>query len=650
MTVKKEMRGQTGREGQTINVSEGVPNQEVVSMIVENQNKGDGNYLDRLKADLLTNETADYRRINLTENFVLLGCNPELAATHWRIAKILDAVTYCADQLRIIKDGEFKDGVSPDGIPPKIYSVIREGRVNEKNINIAINDKDGNPKTERASLSDLAHFMDALKTNRELGTFRLSLEELVCKFFSGQDIKVKINKIEDGKKQENESGVVDLRDQTINPRDAYDGFDQKLKKYLDFLKRPDTQQRAAVYANWRHTSEGFRVIGAHSYMVDLDGTLQYIPISGLMAAKVTLEDLQKGDKGGMNGQPQEVGEMDEAETGAIIRFNMSDLAQRRKGGDVRSIQATPRLMKAMVGLTLKEDATRQVEDYKEEGIVRKKVFLCGEKLDGKVIQGIQAHYRKATEKIRGKGFGLSKEEAADIAFTDVFVPCILNNNENDWLLALAKTYGLESSTALINRKDFGFPNFEIVITCLNLETDNIEKQTFKNMRDLRDYYRERIKRGHVDQPLGDLSKKLDTIGTETKLVTPENIYFKEKITDIDGKAIFAALEEILGEDYSYLIKNYVNDGLSGAVECMVVKGRKLKPGEKKKGRRPVTFDQNLNELLLSLPENLRRDFLTRVYGNINFEEDENDSTVVLNGFIETIRCLTKEDRARIKSI
>lgn len=614
--------------------------------------------VDRLEMDLLQDSTADYQRMNFIQMFVFFGADARLSATHWRIAKIMDALTFCSKEFNILEqEFAFKD------ITEKIYPKILNGQIGEQDVEINL---PGSDNKKKVSLVDLTYFYDLVKANRRLCTNRLAIDTLANKFFNGQEIKIDDN----GTEIDLINGVrADDPSKKINPKDSYSGMEEDVRDYLEFIKQ--NQHRAELNAHWRFNSAGHRELGGHVFMLELEGDLCYVPVSGRLASKITLEDLQKAETGGLNGQPQEVGEMDEKNTGAIIRFNLTDLAQRRKGGDVRNIACTQRLAKAMMGLTLADDAYKQIHNIDKEGKkTYKQINLCGKRnkdnfeLDGdcSVIRGIMTHYNGPFKKMRGRG--MSKEEAADVAFLDVFAPCILNN-PNDWLLALAKTYGLTGGVALLNKAYADFGDFEVVIYSRDKndpENGEIKANTFNNMTELWNYVVKRASLGHIDQPtamLGDLSKKFSDITKDSSKATEKDFaldgeaYVFNRIKDANhGRDVCSALQEVLGEYAPKLLDLYRKNGSEFSSPAMVVNGKVVPFDEKIKGRARKPFKDNLKDLLRTLDDGMRLNFVAKVYFNGDVDQAEeaigNDLDSAIDGFLDSIMELDDNERQKIK--
>ncbi len=597
----------------------------------------------RLEMDLMVNTTAEYRRINLTETFVALGCDPDLAVTHWRVAKIMDGLNYCSKDLGIVGQSMSADDV------PSIYKKIRKGLINSRDIDVNVKDPNGKNVNCKASLVDFARFIDASKANREMGLYKISLEELTYQFFSnlGNPEAVILSRPvveESGKKQ------INLLDESFNPIDDY--HDLNFDEYFSRIKNSNTQAYLQLVGSWRWSSDDFRVMGGHASVVDVDGSLLWVPMSGRIAADITLTDLLKKENAGQKGQPQEVGEMDEKKTGAIIRFNIADLKQRNKGGAVRSIAMNPRLAKAMVGLTLGEtpNASEQVEVHPENKD-RKDIFLCGKELDNKIIHGIWAHYNSSVRKMRGRE--LTKEEAADIACTDVFFPCILNN-ENDWLTAIATSYGFNANTLINNGREKLFPGFTIQMTCLQLDSDGnpvedasgnpiIKRQPFNTMKELTDYMWKRVKLGHIDQPTSGYKRDV-----APGHAAPENKYSQDSIDDREGKVYKKIIRKILGVHADNYLTRFINDGNTALPQVINKKGELIGINGKFAGQTTLQFSDLIGEVLSNMPVNEMVDLLREIFPNMDEQDIYDDPTILVQRVVYTLSNLSDSDRKKLK--
>jgi hypothetical protein len=243
----------------------------------------------------------------------------------------------------------------------------------------------------------------------------------------------------------------------------------------------------------------------------------------------------------------------------------------------------------------------QTDKFKDEsGAVKTNIYLCGKDLDGKIIKGMHAHYDKSMKKIRGAG--LTDNEAADIAFTDVFVPCIVNN-ENDWLNALSKTYqvGGGREGAIVQNKE-KFQDFVLNIKCRNLDKPDmpIEWKTFKGMNELREYISRRIILGHIDQPGVERFAVPENIAKNAKEDKGDNEFIRETITEDQGKKIGEVLRHVLREYANKYVKKYVNLGGGKATFLTILdKDNNYIPfGENTEGQTIDTFGDVVGAALL----------------------------------------------------
>ncbi len=621
----------------------------------------------RLELDLKYNQTADYSRINLTEVFVTFNCDAAQTVTHWRIAKILDGINFAARELKIC------DGIGPTEVEKKVYKPLLNGKANEATWPINIPDlEDPNKTTSRnISLSDFAYLLDIVNTNRNLGAAKLNLKDVVINFFYGKDLSfdrpeeikaVKAENIRDedvnSVQTKGKSKRDNLLNEQINPRDDYEGFEEDLKSYIKHIKGTDVQIGLQMMDSWRYTSSDHRELGGQAYAVNKsDGSgMWFIPLSGRMASEVTLSDLQKGEKGGMMGQPQEVGEMDEAQTGAVIRFRLADLAQRRKGGDVKNTNKTPRLSKAMLGMVLKEESADQIKTTinTETGGTKSSIYLCGERLDGQIIKGMKAHYDRTM--VQTRGFGLTRYEAADLVFTDVFAPCIINN-ENDWLTALSSIYaigGSRSSFSLVQNKE-KFQDFELIMWCRDIDNEPdmpITKHTFKGMKELREYLSKRIQKGHIDQPGVERFASAAAIEANAKPDKGENDFCQDKIkNETQGKKIGELVRYVLGEYATAYLKKYIAKG-SGSATFLTVydkDGKFVPNGETFEGKTNVSFSVLIGQALCELRkrgDSRPAQLLEEVY-DIDFQDPQYGEDMAEKGLQSTLEMLSDEERKKI---
>lgn len=630
------------RDRSSVNVGD-----HVTKLVIENRPKNlSENVKRRLDLDLGQNKTADYSRINLTEIFAIFSCDAAQTITHWRVAKILDGIKFASQELKI-SDSD----ITPGEIETKIYKPLLDGKVEEKTWSITLDPNKPEEKCQ-ASLADFAYLLDIVNTNRNLGVGKQDLNKVVSAYFKREPLVFEIPSKEEGKKQK-----IDLQDQMVNPRDDYKDFDKDIKSYLKHTEQTDIQIGLQQLDSWREGVDGHRELGGGAFAVQkADGSrVSFVALSGRMAAAVTLEDLQKGEKGGMMGQPQELGEMDEAATGAIVRFRLADLAQRRKGGDVRNTGKTARLAKAMLGITLKEDALSQVKTtIKENGEQKSVIHLCGEKLDGQIIKGMFSHYNKAMMATRG--YELTKEEASDLAFTDVFAPCIVNN-ENDWLTALASTYqigGARGAFSLVQNKE-KFQDFELVITCRDVDDEPempIKEMRFTGMGGLRTYLSKRIQKGHIDQPGVERFAQSAAIKDNAKADKGENEFFKDKISDQQGKKIGELIQYVLGEYTPDYLRRYIAKGSEKATFLTVYdKDGKLIPrGETAEGQHVTTFPGVLSKACGELRKrnDVKLEQLLEEIYDVDFTPEENvDQDIVVAGLISTLDNLADAERKKI---
>lgn len=615
----------------------------VVSLIKESEPKNLPEHIKRrLDLDLNVNETADYSRVNLTEVFTVFGCDTKETITHWRIAKILDGINFAARELKICAN------IGPGSVVPEIYKRLLEGRAEEGFLDVVVTDPDNPDKSEsvKASLADFAYFLDVVNANRNLGAYKEDLRKIVFNYFTGREMIVEIDRSgEDGEKK------VDLRDPATNPKDDFKDLD--MKSYLKYINKTDVQIALQMLQSWVYTSDGHRELGGQAEAVKkADGSgLFFIPLSGRMASERTLNELQKSDKGGMNGQPQEVGEMDE-NTGAIVRFRIADLEQRKKGGNIRNVGKTQRLAKAMTGLVSNENAAANIHSDVIDGEVKKAVYLCGRDLEGKVISGIKNHYGKAMKKIRG--FELSSDEAADIAFTDVFAPCIINN-ENDWLDALGISFsmGKQGSSSLINNKD-SFGEHVLKIKCKNWKKEGfpIEWITFTGMtgdNGLRAYVAWRAGRGDIDQPSAARYAEAEAVAREAKGSDKYAEYvIKNKLSDKQASKIKELVSYVLGSEHADKLSQYISEG--GEVptfENKIIRGGRVVRKEM------LSFDDFIRGLINKKAEesdHTLRDLLMEIYDGIDIDWNDTsdvDPYAVIDGLLFTLQKLSKEERERL---
>ncbi|MFA6547639.1 MAG: hypothetical protein WCT11_01690 [Candidatus Magasanikbacteria bacterium] len=616
----------------------------VTSLILENKPENLPEHIkSRLALDLDKNKTADYSRMNLTEVFSVFGCDTAQTINHWRVAKILDGVNFASRELKIC------DGIGYGEVIEKVYKRIEEGKVDEKFITIKVLSPDSpNEEVEtNASLADMAYLIDVVSANRNLGTYKTDLRRVVFNYFTGKSLEVEVGGLEGQEKQK-----VDLLDKKNNPRDDFADLD--IKSYLAFIKKTDTQVGLQMLQAWVYTSAQHREMGGQAEVVrQTDGTLIFIPLSGRMASERTLTELQKSGTGGMDGQPQEVGEMDE-NTGVTVRFRIADLEQRKRGGNIRNVSKSQRLAKAMCGLTSKENGNDNIQAEMIGKEKKKVVYLCGQNLGGKVIDGIGNHYNKTMKAVRG--FGLSKDEAADIAFTDVFAPCIVNN-ENDWLDALGVSFsmGKTGSTSLINNKE-NFGEHVLRIRCRNWEKSNegypIEWMTFTGMtgeKGLRAYVAWRAGRGDIDQAGAVRFADAELIEDNAKGEAKYEEYVKSTINDVEGRKIRELLEYVLGDGGDKLVDRFVaNGGETAEFENVIKRGNKVVKKE------VLAFDDYLAPRFTEKREAADprvRELLMEIYDGVDIDWTDTrdvDPEAVIGGLLVMLRKLPKKEREKIQ--
>ncbi len=650
---------------------------------------------DRLGKDWLSDKSANYTRINLTETFTLFDFDVRSTITHWRLAKIMDGITMCQSELNLAVVNKAEGGgFSAGRIPELIYNPVKNGKADEDDWEVTVRDPEavGAEKTCKASLADFAHFVDVVELNKSLGVNRISLDKLAYLYFSGLSIVTEVDLSEEeyeevlkqnpglseDQKKLLRTDVIDLLGQGINPRDSYlfvdvDGYVERVK---------DSQAGMQMMGEWRFSSEGHREVGGHAQLLDIDGGQFWAPVSGRISAHTTLGDLQKQDGKGMKGQPQELGDMDEEKSGAIIRFRLADLAQRRQGSDVRKVDKTQRLAKAMVGLTTSEDALAQTKEV--DG--KKHVFICGEHLTGAIIGGMQYHHDAASKRVRGRS--LSKEEASDYVLLDVIAPCILNN-PNDWRAAMADTFAVGKKGAQSVLQQDSFDGFVLHITCYDPETKKMVKnRPFTSFAELLEYIYSRVRLGHVDQPgaeqrIQETSKMIKTPDAkDEKESKTGNVYFFSEITKEKGEKMHSLISRLLQNlvneetdaskdkkinlDVDECIGEYIKKGVNAEFVEIVAKNReKFIKTKKEKATTgadygvldavkiplvSVTFDTLVGE---QLKKSLKKDdigIIELVAGLCDLGtplDDSIDVDILLSGIFESIQKLSEEQRKKI---
>jgi len=598
----------------------------------------DKKLLDRLKSDW-DNRTMDYNSMNFTEVFLAFGANTHHSVTHWRVAKIMEGISICNERLKIT------GGIIPSTVPKEVYAPLKEGRVNEKSRLVVIKNPDDENDVVRiqASLADFAHFVDVLKVNRELGLHRFDMQRLAFNYFTGQDLK-RIIKDEKGGEKE-----INIINEKTNPRDDYKDID--INGYLKFIQEEKIQAGLQLMTEWRFESDGHREMAGQAMEIQIGTSASEalcIPLSGRMAANITLSDLLKQEKNGMYGQPQEVAECDEEKNGAFIRFSLQDLAQRRRGGDIRNVNKSQRMGKAMCGLTLTEEAFTQMEKVKDEKTKKDKtvIYICGKKLDGNIIEGMKARYDTPMKRVRG--FGLKKEEAADLVMTDVIIPCILNN-PNDWLEALAKAYGVggkRGAQSLLQNREV-FQDFELRVMCRNMNKPPdfpIEWHPFKGFLELQDYIEKRIGAEHIDQPEArSFAKRSKEDLSQTTEGVSENEYCLSTITDLQAAKIYKIFEAVFGDKALEHVQKYIKNGISA--EIVLDHGKKEKVVVKVP---PIDLDSllfgELSERLKT--ENSEVESALEDLYDFDLARDI-DTDALLRGLQATLIGLSKKDRIKI---
>jgi len=603
---------------------------------IENKDK---KLVDRLKSDW-DNQTMDYNSMNFLEVFLVFGANTEKSVEHWRVAKIMEGISICNERLKIT------DGIGPTTIPKEIYTPLKEGRVNEKNRLVTIkNPNDENDTARvRASLADFAHFVDVIKANRELGLHRFDIQTLAFNYFTGRDLKKEV------KDEKGKTSTIDIMDEQTNPRDDYKNLD--INGYLKFIQEEKIQAGLQLMAEWRYDSEGHREMAGQAIEIQVGSSpadALFIPLSGRMAAKITMQDMLKQDKAGMMGQPQEVAECDEERTGAFIRFNLQDLVQRRRGGDIRNVNKSIRMGKAMCGLTLTEEAFSQIEKVKDEETKKDKtvIYICGKNLEGNIIEGMKARYDAPMKRVRG--FGLDKKEAADLVMTDVIIPCVLNN-PSDWLEALAKAYsvgGNKGAQSLLQNREV-FQGFELRVMCRDMNDPPnfpIRLQTFKGFLGLQEYIEKRISHGHVDQPeAAGFAKRSKEDLSGAKEEKTENEYYLSTITDLQGSKIYNIFGAIFGEKANEYVAKYIKNGISA--EIILDHGEKEKVIDKAK---PIDLDSLFFGELCKLLKAENADAESAIEDLYEIElKDDTDVDFIIRGLQTTMADLSNKDRKKIR--
>lgn len=643
----------------------------------------------RLELDLFQNKTADYSRINLSEIHLMFHCDVETTITHWRVAKIMDAIIFFNVEMKMLKSG-----ISPKEIPEKIYAPLMAGQANyisdDKEdwpwqLTYEAIDEEGNStgqtKTKSVSLVDLTYMYDTVRLNSSIAGNRMPLKVLLFNFLEGKDIKISTSYedevVQDGTKilktitkevdllngdEKDENGNVVGK---LNPKDDYQGID--IRKYIKQIKSADVNTGLQMVAIWREESEGHREVGGHASFVKNEtilGGAYYIPLSGRMAAEITYSDLQKSDKGGMMGQPQELGDMDEAASGAIIRFRLRDLLQRQKGSDVRSTQKLPRVAKAMVGMILPEDAkahkTTEVvgKDKNGDPINKTAVYIAGKEGEpAAIISGMKASHDNYLKKIRGRG--LSENEAYDLVFTDVIAPCIINN-ETDWLSALGDVYqvgGTRGATSLTQNRE-RFQGFVLNIKCRDMDKPGhpIEWKPFNGMAELRAYLYKRVSAGHIDQP-GAAKYAPVEFKPPTEIQFSQeaaNSYAKKILTDEEGAEISALLHHLLGGSYKDYIKRYISEGPNAEIFSHLVDadGQIIKKGKGGEEQKTGNFAGAIGQILgIRIREDDQKviESLEKIFDKDFSSERDLDPMDIAAGLWQTLLNLTnEEDRKKIK--
>lgn len=634
----------------------------VPELLLNEVKKNSSQLYRRAELDFALNKTADYSRINLTHIFAIFQCDTKNTMTHWRVAKILDGITVASQELGIC------GMVDISNIPSTIYKPLIDGEANTPRIDVSMPDPDNPDDQEKYaqkkfSLADFARLMDVMAANRNLGAHKLDVRKVVYNYIKGDPIIATIPQ-DAGDGGVSASRQINLQSDEVNPIDDYKDID--VASYVRHMKDVDVSIGLQMLNSWRHEIEGHRELAGQALAVrDLDGEgTMYAPLSGRLAAFITLTDLQKREKAGMMGQPQELGEMDE-ENGAIIRFRLKDLEQRRQGSDIRNVNKTTRLKKAMVGLTLADDATEQKTikvDEKDSKKTKTIIHLCGEDLDSTIIRSMKYHYDKQMEKVRG--VGLSKKEAADLAFTDVFAPCIINN-PNDWLSALADVYGPiggpRGSTSLLQNSAV-FPDFEIELYGRDMNDPDhnypIKKLRFKGMAGddgLKNYVSKRVAHGHIDQAAAFRFAAVKT-GTESAIVSNEYNSIDRIRLDQNGEKIGSYLRRILGPHSRY-VDEYKKSAEAGNAGFMsIVDPSTGKITEKRGGKKPAFVGQT-NASFADIVDSVMRpsllvensetvNFLESIY-DIDLADSDIDYLVVLDGFLGILNDLSQEQRNKI---
>lgn len=592
---------------------------------------------DRLEADLRTNKTADYSRINLSEVFMAFDFDVNNTITHWRVAKIMDAMTICADEFGILTTGLNKGRIEAD-----IYDVLEQGRGDAKEIEARVI----NPKTQKeeyhlVSLADIAHFIDTMKINRELGTERFDKKVLAFNFFTGGELKKNIP-VEGGGEV-----VIDLRNKSANPRDDYQTID--IKGYKKCIEKAQTG--LTLMGSWRFDSPGHREIAGHSFLVKVEGKIMWLPMSGEIAQNITMEDMQKTNepKAGLGGQPQEIGDMEESKTGAIVRFRAKMLRQRRVGVTPSQMAGSTsrRLAKAMLGFTLKDDPKVVREGGHDQKVT---ITLGTTESNGAALKGIKLHYDKARGDIGLPP--LTEGEAADLLFTDVFAPCILNN-EKDWLLAIQKTFSVSQVNTIANQTNVPWKDFVLKIQCRDISKEGVRGdiilKTFTSANELLDYAYLRAEVGDIEQDGNvDLSEQRKRKAAEAERKRAAIEHFDAT----SAKQYTETINFLLGKDYESYLSDFISGDKEKFLEIRDKKGKRIPAGTDSPGRKEVSFIDILNK---EIEWNKDRDGLIRLLKEIfpwmpETPDNDDDDTfeAVVSDFLDVLDGLTPADKQKLK--
>lgn len=630
--------------------------------------------IERLEIDLLMDRTATWSRINL--KYTRNAFNQDMApvATHWRMAKIMDAMVVLDKRLKVTllkpdgRGGHVPFTLSPDGIPEAIYDTVEKKQADEKIWKVLVKPpippvpQDVAPEEFSASLADFAHMLDVIKMNKELEGNRIRMDELTYRFFKGggkDPIRAKA-RMADGATKE-----IDLLDRKLNPRDDYKVLD--FQDYIKVTERSRLDIKNTGSDRYRYESTGHREKSCHGWLFKYRGKLIWGMISGELAQLESMSDIQKGSKvENYKGQPQEIMNMAEnAPEGPCVETEYPYLDQRTGLNAQQNASATnTRTSRQMVGLTMLEEPKTHGEKLDKESKKEDVVIdlLGGDNLNQHFIEGQFAQHNDFRKRLGLKEF--DKYDASDIIFTDVFAP-IIKKNAVDWLVQITSTYKVSKPQAIETLGSNNFPGFVIRIRVRDIDRTTedgrqnpnygkIVRKDFVSMKQLKEYVDARLFAGHIIQgPVNPERSRIDAAPPGSGDGETETRDVEIKITKENGKEFGNFIrEKVLPESYEIYFYKYV-DGQGTFPPIRAADGTPLKPEDKGAGQKKVLFEKIVEAEL----EKMSEDTLVRELCELGYpigDEDDTHEPVDVDivkakkDFIAALKELSAEDRDILK--